>query len=170
MTKTTPTSARQPSPDTKKPKGVQITDRRFIRFDYPFGTNVPRTVLTVCMQHLFASSEDTFVRMHNHTPGDRLTGLPDRSNMSICIQNNVIDETRYITGCSIEGTILLEISGKNNIDVIAANRQQIINAIEIHFLPARCAFRQSKWKFNGVKQALGDALIDLPQHFWFKIL
>jgi hypothetical protein len=166
---TTAPSARRQSSDIKKPQGVQITDRRFIRFDSSFGTNVPRTVLTVCMQHLFASSEDTFVRMHNHTPGDKLTGLPDGGNMSICTQNNVIDKTRYITGCSVEGSILLKIPGKNDADIIAANSQQIIDAIEIHFGAARRSFRHSKWKFNGVKQTLGDALIDFPQHFWLKL-
>jgi hypothetical protein len=155
--------------ETQKPAGVQVKDCRFIKFDSPFGSNVPRTILTLCMEHTFASSENTFIRTFNYTRGDKITGLPYRGNTPICAESKVISNTRNIAGCCIEASVILETPGSNDRDTITANTNQIIAAIEIHLLPVRKAFKQSSWRFDGIKQTLGDAIIEFPRYFWTKL-
>lgn len=153
----------------EKPKAVQMTDRRFLEFKYAFGLEVPRTVLSICMEHVFASAEDAFVRMHDHNPGSKITGLPDRRNISVCVRNEVISETRFITGCNVEGVVILETPGNDDADIIDANKKQITDAIELYFLGVRTAFKSSRWRFKAVNQVKDNSFTSFPLHFYLKL-
>lgn len=143
-----------------KPTGIYITDRRFIYFMYPFEEVSPTPMFVMCLEHFLTSNEASFIRMHNHTVGEAVTGLPTRNNTSLCVKNKVTDEVQYIISCSTEGTVQLPTRGSSYDDILAGNESFIREQLRIYFADAKKAFA-AKWACAGLKILKDGKLEDL---------
>jgi hypothetical protein len=132
-----------------------------MHFMYPFEGASPTPMFVMCLEHLLVSSETSFIRMHNHTIGEIVTGLPTRNNTSLCVRNEVIEGIQYIVGRSTESAVQLPTKGSSYDDILAGNESFIREQLRIYFADAKKAFA-AKWACTGLKMLKDGKLEDLP--------